>query len=453
MYNNIIEKIKDKNICILGFGKEGKSTYKFIRRYLKEKKLTIIDKNDISDSIEPTGDKNIKLIYGENYLDNLEIYDLIFKTPGITFKDMDITNIKSKLTSQLEILLENYKDNIIGITGTKGKSTTSSLMYKILIDQGKDAYLLGNIGNPILDDIEKFNKDTYLVIEMSSHQLEFVKTSPHIGIILNLYEDHLDHAKTVEHYHECKMNMFKYQNSNDISIYSKDNLNTVNLINKKSLKSKLYSVTLNNDNSLNTIYLDNDFVKYNDKILYNKNSERNIIGNHNLSNIMFCLLISQLLNLDIEKVNKSIENFNPLCHRLELVGTYNGITYYNDAIATIPVATINAIETLKNVDTLIFGGMDRGIDYQDLIDYLKKCNVRNLICMPTTGYNIGKILEKDKINKNIYYIEMLDDAVSLAKKITEKGKICLMSPAASSYEYFKNFEEKGNKFKELVKFG
>lgn len=450
MYNNIIEEIKNKNICILGFGKEGKSTYNFIRRHLKDKFITIIDKNDISNSEEINGDKNIEVIYGENYLDNLDIYDLIFKTPGITFKDMNIENIKSKLTSQLEILLENYKENIIGITGTKGKSTTSSLIYKILKDQKKDVYLLGNIGNPILDDIEKIKKDTYLVIEMSSHQLEFIKTSPHIGVVLNLFEDHLDHAKTVKHYHECKMNMFKYQTKEDIAIYSKDNENTVNLMNKNNYLGNLYSVTLENKKEKNTIYLDNDFVKYNDKTLYNKNSERNIIGNHNLSNIMFCLFISEILNLDLDQTKNSIRNFKPLEHRLELVGTYNGITYYNDAIATIPVATINAIETLKNVDTLIFGGMDRGIDYQDLISYLKKCEVRNLICMPTTGYNIGKILESE--NKNIYYIEMLDDAVRLAKEITEKGKICLMSPAASSYEYFKNFEEKGNKFKELVKF-
>ena len=356
-----------------------------------------------------------------------------------------------KINSQLEILIKNYKDNIIGITGTKGKSTTSSLMYKILKDQGKNAYLLGNIGNPILDDIEKFNKETYLVVEMSSHQLEFIKTSPHIAVILNLFEDHLDHAKTVKHYHECKMNIFKYQSDNDIAIYSKDNENTVNLINQNNYKGKFYSVTLNNNSDINTIYLDNNNVIYNNEIIYDKNSERNIKGDHNLSNIMFCLLISKILKLDIKKANESIKTFIPLEHRLELVGTYNDITYYNDAISTIPVATINAIKTLENVDTLIFGGMDRGIDYQELIDYLDKCNVRNLICMPTTGYNIGKILENKNKTKNIYYVEMLEDAVSLAKKITEKGKICLMSPAASSYEYFKNFEEKGNRFKELVR--
>lgn len=451
MYNAIIDNIKDKNICILGFGKEGKSTYNFIRRHLKDKFITIIDKNDVSNSEELNSDNNINVIYGDEYLNNLEIYDLIFKTPGITFKDMNIDNIKSKLTSQLEVILEAFKNNVIGITGTKGKSTTSTLMYNILIDQGKDAYLLGNIGNPMLDDVEKFNENTYLVIEMSAHQLEFVKISPHIGVVLNLFEDHLDHSGTVYHYHENKMNMFKYQNKDDIAIYSLDNENTVNWINNNNYQSKLYKVTLNKTNSENAIYLDGDNVVYEDNIIYNKNNERTLIGEHNLSNIMTCLLISNLFNLDLNKVVQSIKDFKPLEHRMELVGTFDGVTYYNDSIATIPMATINAINALEKVDTLIFGGMDRGIEYDSLIEYLSKCNVNNLICMPTTGYNIGKALEELKINKNIYYIEYLADAVKLAKKITEKGKICLMSPAASSYEYFKNFEEKGRKFKELVK--
>lgn len=451
MYNAIIDNIRDKNICILGFGKEGKSTYNFIRRHLKDKFITIIDKNDVRESEELNLDNNINVIYGDEYLNNLEIYDLIFKTPGITFKDMNIDNIKSKLTSQLEVILEAFKNNVIGITGTKGKSTTSTLMYNILKNQGKDAYLLGNIGNPMLDDVEKFNENTYLVIEMSAHQLEFVKISPHIGVVLNLFEDHLDHSGTVYHYHENKMNMFKYQNSDDIAIYCLDNENTVNWINNNSYQSKLYKVTLNKTNSQNTIYLDGDNVVYEGNVIYNKNNERTLIGEHNLCNIMTCLLISNLLNLDLNKVVESIKEFKPLEHRMELVGTFDGVTYYNDSIATIPMATINAINALEKVDTLIFGGMDRGIEYDSLIEYLSKCNVNNLICMPTTGYNIGKALEELKVNKNIYYIEYLTDAVKLAKKITEKGKICLMSPAASSYEYFKNFEEKGRKFKELVK--
>ncbi len=449
MYKSIIEKLNNKKICILGFGLEGRSTYKFIRRHLKDLFLTIIDSRDVSGEDILKNDSNIEVVYGQNYLDNLSRFDLIIKTPGITFKDINIEDIKDKITSQLELILEVFKDNIIGVTGTKGKSTTCSLLYDIIKNQKKEVYLLGNIGNSILDDVEKFNKDTYLVIEMSALQLEYVKISPHIGIVLNLFEDHLDHSKTLEHYHNNKMNMFKYQDKSDIGIYSLDNENTVNLINKNNYPGKMYKVTLGGKDK-DTIYLEGNKVVFNNEVLYNKNDSRNLIGSHNLSNIMFCLLVSKILDLDMNLVRDSINSFKPLSHRMECVGTIDGITYYDDAIATIPMATINAIEALKDVDTLIFGGMDRGIDYTPLIEYLYDCNISNLICMPTTGYKVGKCLESMNCNKNIYYIELLENAVLKAKKVTKKGKICLMSPAASSYEYFKNFEEKGNKFKELV---
>lgn len=445
MYNSIIEKLKDKDLAILGFGLEGVSTYNFIRRHLKNKHLTIIDKSDITNKIS---DDNVTIIYGDDYLSQLDKYDLIIKTPGISLKDIDTTNFESKITSQLELVLEVFKNNTIGITGTKGKSTTTTLIYNMLKDQGYDAYLLGNIGIPILDEVEKYNENTYLVIEMSAHQLEFIHVSPHIGLILNLFEDHLDHAGTVFHYHMNKMNMFKYQNSNDYGIYCLDNEATVKYITNYKYKSILYNISINKKA---TIYLDKDDVIYNDSIIYNKNNKRNLLGDHNLVNIMFVYMVGIILNLDLNKIDKTISSFTPLEHRMELVGEYYGITYYNDSIATIPEATINALKALKNTDTLIFGGMDRKIDYNPLIEYLKTSTVRNLICMPTTGYNIGHILEALGVNKNYYYIESLKEAVLLASKITEKGKIVLMSPAASSYEYFKNFIEKGNKYKEYIR--
>ncbi len=450
MYKKIIENIKDKNICILGFGREGISTYNFIRKHLKEKFITIIDKKDISSSILKD-DKNVKLIYGDNYLDNLGNYDLIIKTPGISLNGINIDNIKNKITSQLELTLEVFKSNVIGVTGTKGKSTTSTLLYNILKNEGLDVYLLGNIGTPIFDYVENYKEDTYLVIEMSALQLEYVNVSPHIGIVLNLFEDHLDFAKTVKHYHECKMNMFKFQTKEDYAIYSLDNLNIVTQVKNNNYLGKMYKVTLNDSNLTDTIYIKDDSIIFNDQVISSKNLKRNIIGDHNLSNIMFCLVVAKILNLNISNVCTTISNFNPLRHRMELVGTFDDVTYYNDSIATIPMSTISAIKTLKDVDTLIFGGMDRNIDYSEFIDFLNKSDISNLICMPTTGYKIGKEIEKVNDIKNIYYIESLEEAVKKAKIVTKKGKICLMSPAASSYEYFKNFEEKGDMFIKYVK--
>lgn len=449
MYKKVINLLKNKKIAILGFGKEGKSSYNFIRRHLGNVFLTIIDKNNILEKNEILKkDNNIEIIHGDDYLDHLEGFDVILKSPGISFKDIDITNIKNSIYSQIEFILEVAKENIIGITGTKGKSTTSSLIYSVLKDQGKDVYLLGNIGNPIFDDIDNFTNETILVIEMSSHQLEFVKTSPHIGIILNLYEDHLDHAGSLKHYHENKMNMFKFQTKDDIALYSGDNTYLNKYINTKSYKAKMYPVVKDSNNG--KIILKDNKGYYNDEIIYDGNQKRNLLGEHNLLNILFVMFIAKLYKLDLKIAANSINQFKSLEHRLELVGEFDGIKYYNDTIATIPNATINGIKAIGDVDTLIFGGMDRGIDYNDLIIFLENSNINNLICMPDTGTKIGKIIMNDNINKNIIFTETLDEAVEIASRITEKGKSILLSPAASSYNYFKNFEEKGKYYKEKI---
>lgn len=441
MINSILDELNGKNVAILGFGIEGKSTYNFIRRY-SNMKLTIIDKVNVSsDELS-----NVDIIYGDNYLDGLDKYDLVIKSPGVITKDIDVSNIH--FTSQLEWLLKYNSKNVIGITATKGKSTTCTLMYEVIKNCGKKCLLLGNIGNAILDEIENIDNGTICVVEMAALQLEFVEHSPHIAAIINLYEDHLDHAGTIEHYHQDKLNIFKYQDSNDYSIYCKD-IEPLNSYMNDSYKGIKYMINFSSDNTINTTSIIDNYVVLNNEKLYNTLDNRLLLGNHNLRNIMIVLTISKILDLNMDSVINTINNFKGLEHRLEYVGKYNDIIYYNDAIATIPDATINAIESLKNVDTLIFGGMDRGIDYSELINYLNSGIVRNLICMPTTGYKIG-----DKItnaNVNVYKIEMLEDAVKLAKEITMKNKICLLSPAASSYEYFKNFKEKGNAFKNYVK--
>lgn len=448
MYNKILEKLKNKNIAILGFGKEGKSTYNFIRRYSKEP-LTILDKNDILKNNEYLKeDKNLTIITGDTYLNNLEQYDLIIKAPGIALLDINLTNILDKLTSQLELILEIDRENIIGITGTKGKSTTTSLIYSVVKEQYDNTFLLGNIGNPIFDYIEKFDDNSILVIEMSSHQLEFVKHSPHIGVILNLYQDHLDHTGTLEKYHSDKMHLFKYQTEDDIGIYDGQNNYLIDYIKKGNYKSKLYSFKVDEKSD---IYVENNKVYYDNQVIYDGNSRRNLIGSHNLKNIMVTLLVTKLLNFDVNKAIPVINSFNPLEHRLEIVGTYGGITYFNDTIATIPEATISGINGLGNVDTLIFGGMDRNIDYTNFIDFLYNSNISNLIGLPDTGHKICNILKEKKSTKNIFLVDTIEEAVDIAHTYTKKNHVCLLSPAASSYNRFKNFEEKGTYYKNVIK--
>ena len=180
----------------------------------------------------------------------------------------------------------------------------------------------------------------------------------------------------------------------------------------------------------------------------NINERMNLKGMHNINNIMFVFAVCNILNLDYGKAINSIKNFKTLEHRMEYVGKFNEIEFYNDSIATIPEATINSIETIKNVNTLIVGGKDRGINLDYFIKYLEKSKIKNIICLPKTGKYIKRQLKDCK--KNIYYTESLEDAVNIASDVTEKNKVCLLSPAASSYGYFKNFEERGNLFKKYV---
>ena len=189
----------------------------------------------------------------------------------------------------------------------------------------------------------------------------------------------------------------------------------------------------------------------NNEVIY-VDGKRNIIGDHNLKNIMFVVAIAKILGFDLNKAKETISNFHGLKYRMECIGTFHDITYYNDTIATIPDATIQAVKAIGNVDSLIFGGLDRGIDYSEFVSFLKNCDIRNLICMPTTGTNIGKELENNS-SKNIVFVDTLEEAFDVACKYTKKGSSVLLSPAAASYEFFKNFEEKGKAFEEIVRKG
>ena len=446
----LLNYLKDKKILILGFGLEGQSTYKFIRKYFKNKKIYIADKE--SKFYEKYSflkdDKNLEYIYGEDYLKNLEEYDIIMKSPGISFVGIDISKFKDKIKSQLELLLQFFNIQTIGITGTKGKSTTSSLIYEVLKAQNKKCMLLGNIGVPIFDYIDKIEKDMTLVLEMSSHQLEYISVSPNISIVLNIYEEHLDHYESFEKYIEAKCNIFKNQSKENYFVYNANNDILKNYVNKCDIKSKIYKIDYNNTEKCmeNTVYCKDDIVYLNNEKIYNCNDKRNLLGEHNLNNIMFVLAINDILKLNLTTTINTINNFKPLEHRLEKVGKFDGITYYNDSIATIPEATINSVNALKCVDSLIIGGMDRGINFDEFIKFLNESKVNNIICLPSTGHKIAERLNKN----NIYIVNDLKEAVSVAKKVTQKGKICLLSPAASSYGFFKNFEERGNQFKKLV---
>lgn len=356
---------------------------------------------------------------------------------------MDIVEYADKITSQLELLLEFFDIFTIGITGTKGKSTTSSLIYQMLRDQGKKSVLLGNIGIPVFDSIEELEKDTIVVLEMSSHQLEYMKKSPNIAVLLNIFPDHLDHYNSYKEYVKAKCNIYKYQKEADYFLYNIDNETIQKVL--EQARGKAYPVSFEGKEE-SKIYLKNYKVFFEDKLIYNTEEPRKLVGDYILNNIMFVLGVSEILGLDVKKTTNTINQFEPLRHRLQLVGNFNGVDYYDNSIATIPEATIEAVKSLKNVDTLIIGGMDRGIDHTKLIEFINQSEMNHIICMPKTGHDIA-----EKLEKKTYLVESMEEVVKTAKKVTQKGKICLLSPAAASYGFFKNFEEKGDIYQKLVK--
>ena len=338
MIEKIINILRDKNIAILGFGREGKTSYQFIKKYLPESKITIIDSVDYSSDDLFKEDTNVSFVFGEKYLDNLNDYDLILKTPGISLLGVEYDS--SKITSQIELLLETHRDKVIGITGTKGKSTTTTLAYTILKENGYKAVLVGNIGTPAFSMLDEVDDDTYFVIEMSSHQLETLRLSPHIGVILNLFQDHLDHTGSIEAYHEAKMNMFRFQEENDYAIYYKDNEVLNNRVNNSDIKSTKITVSTSD---IGDIYLKDNDVYYNGEVVFNRDLKRNILGDHNFINIMVCFVIGKLFNINDSDILKSISNLKPLQYRMENLGEFEGVYYYVDTLATIPEATLATI--------------------------------------------------------------------------------------------------------------
>ena len=445
MTKDLIEYFKDKKILILGFGIEGYSTYKFIRKYLKNQKLNISDRRaidiDMYDGLDK--DENVEIITGESYLNNLEEFDIIMKTPGLSFSGIDTSKFIDKVKSQLELILEFMDVKTIGITGTKGKSTTSSLMYKVLKEQRIDTLFLGNIGVPAFDFIERIGKKTVVILEMSSHQLEYMKKSPNISILLNLYEEHLDHYESFERYAEAKCNIFKYQTPDDYLLYNVDNENLKKFV--KNVKSQEYKVSFKGKAGSN-VDIEDGYVWMDGEKIYEIDTPRKLLGDYNLNNIMFVLAVAKILKLNIKKAIKTISEFETLPHRLEFIGKYNDILFYDNSIATIPEATIEAVKALKEVNTLILGGMDRGINYNKLVKFINQSNIENVICMPKTGYDMAPKIE----NKNVYKVESMEGAVRISKQVTEKEKICLLSPAAASYGFFRNFEERGDIYKHFV---
>ena len=424
----LIDYISDKKILILGFGREGKSTYNFIRKYLPEKHLTIGDKNTVT-----LEDSNVSFDCGEDYLEHLGNYDLVFKSPGIPFVGVRYPKT-TEITCQTDMFLRFADCRIVGITGTKGKTTTSTLTFRMLSEAGFDASLIGNMGIPVFEKID-MPASAIAVIEMSSHQLEFTRTSPHVAIMTNVYEEHLDHYEEgFKGYVNSKLNIVRHQTEEDFFVFN-GTQGLKEYIDTDALRSNCIKVYAEPDDFVATLTGINN----------------NLRGRHNAMDIGFASAAAKAMGADEDSIRRAIEKFEGIPNRMEYFGTYAGVDYYNDAIATIPEAVLCAVEAIGNVGTLIIGGLDRGLDYTEFEKALSVLEIDNLVCLPETGHNIADNIEKIGTDICMYKAKDLPDAVDFCVTNTKKGKACIMSPAAASYNYYRDFEEKGNHFKQLVK--
>ncbi len=421
--------IKDKNICILGFGREGKSTLSLFQKIGGYKSITVSDLADLS----PTD--GAEIISGALYQKNLDRFDIIMKSPGIVMEDGALTD-DSKIYSQTELFISVYRDQIIGVTGTKGKSTTSTLIYHVLRECGKNPILLGNIGIPAFDG-EITDDNRPIVLELSSHQLEYVNVSPKTAVFLNIFPEHLDHYKSYQAYFNAKKNIYRYQKEGDVLIAHESVL-------PPACGGRVISFGKGGD----IIISEGGFTFFGEEFLLPEDSS-SLLGSHNVNNIASAYAVCQSFGVERESFFAALKTYRPLPHRLERIGEKDGIIYYDDSISTIPQTAIQALLSLKNVGTLLVGGMDRGVDYSPLISFLPSFDLPNLVLMYDSGKRIYSELGKLP-NTSVHLAKDLAEAVEIAKKVTPKGFICLLSPASASYGFFKNFEERGEKFKEYA---
>ena len=424
--NKIIKLLSDlisgKRVLILGFGVEGQSSYRFIKEIGSYLSIGVADINvqpDISDC---------SVHFGAGYLECINDYDLIIKSPGIALNKSpaEFTGI---ITSQTELFLRSYRKQVIGITGTKGKSTVSSLLYHVLSTNNIPCVLAGNIGVPVFDILRDITSNTTIVYEMSCHQLEYCNQSPSTAIFLNLYEDHLDRYKTFEIYANTKKNIYLHQHPTDF-LYCDESV----------MPAPGVSVS-------KTILVNTDILPFDS--LDDIEGAR-LYGKHNLSNCAFVYSLAKVFGITDQSFMSSIQSYVPLKHRLEYIGKKEGIDYYDDSISTTVESAISAIESIPNVSTILLGGMDRGINYTHLVDYLLKSHLTNVICMYESGKRIYDELDNQAHRLTVVYCADLYEATETAQRITPLGTSCLLSPASASYGDFIDFAERGDVFKQIL---
>jgi len=432
-----INTLADKKIVLVGFGREGAETLRVLRKHFPEKHFTIADKNEeLSCS-----DKKVTLIKGEGYLSSLGDFDVIIKTPGIPMSG-ELQPWAEKITSATQIFFDSLDSSnmVVGVTGSKGKSTVSSLLFEILKDAGRKVEIIGNIGIPALKFIKR--KNTIFVCELSSYQLGGLNFHPHISIITSLFPEHLNYHGGFYNYFAAKKNITLGQSEEDFFIVHQQYKKLT------SLKTKAQKIICGNQEEA---WRDDKWFYEGGKKLF-PTSTLKILGEHNKDNALLVIVAAHLLKVENKVIKKTISQFRGLPHRLEYVEESKNIYFYDDAISTTPESTIAAIEVFKTkLGSIILGGQDRGYKFGGLVQKLKEYKIPAIVLLPDTGKKIEKLINKEKdYSPLLFSTDKMEEAVKFCLENTPKKKVCLLSTASPSYSLYKNFEEKGDLFKKYV---
>lgn len=423
MHERLTRQLRAKSILVLGFGKEGRSSLSFLLKHLPDAVIGIADCNEIEDAAQWLRLKpDLHFHCGQSYLEAVPAYELVLKSPGVHLTE---TLLRSEnISSQTDLFLQAYGEQTIGITGTKGKSTTAGLIHHLLQSLGRKSLLVGNIGLPCFEVVPRIEPQSIIVYELSANQLQVLSRSPHIAVLLNIFEEHLDYFGTYANYKMAKANIFRYAGKDDFLI------TTTEVIQKLGVSAAIRSKILG-------------FADIPDEI------QLKIKGVHNRLNAGAAISALLATGLNHHELVQALPAFDGLPHRLEYLGEKGGIAFYNDSIATVPEATLAALQTLGRVDFLILGGYDRGIRYDKLIDYLRSNPVPYVFLTGIAGARIGKALEDIEGLKSTYF-EELEEVLVAVSASAGKTAVCLLSPAAASYDRYKNFEHRGDLFRQLV---
>lgn len=453
-FNNYV---RFRKIAIIGLGVSNIPLIDYL--YNKKATITIFDDREEESIPKEILDKiktnKIKYYFGKDNLSNLKNFDIIFRSPSClpTKKELvEEANRGAIVTTEIEMLMKMCPCKIIGITGSDGKTTTTSLINHILQKTNHKVYLGGNIGIPLFTKLEEMEPNDIVVLELSSFQLMQMDISPHIAIITNITPNHLNIHKDYQEYIDSKKNIFKYQNENGILILNYDNEITRNCSKEAKGKVIFFSSKEKLDNGF---IIDGNLIKQaEDKIRKHilNTKEVQLKGKHNYENIATALAATQTL-IDLDLAIKAVKEFKGVEHRLEFVREIENIKWYNDATSSSPTRTISGLKAFEEKITLIAGGYDKNLNYEPIAKPIIE-NVSNLILMGQTSGKIFDVVKQELENQEqelpIYMSNSLEESINLAKKVTKSGEIVLFSPASASFDMFKNAVERGNKFKELV---